>query len=266
MAKRKTAETGKAKARRAPAKRKAAGGSGVVVPAAFAGVAPGEQLARLGVTGPVIVPGPKKRKPSKKSERKAAKKGIVRRIASRLGFGGKKKAVTKGKRGGKRRGKSAASAGMVVYESRETSPGNYEAVPMVAPPSSRRAMSRKSNPGKTSKGIHVRVADHVVATHDKHRQTVRLLVVTSSAVAAVRLNKAWTKPSLGGDRGITPLNLEASTITAVGSLVLGGVLKRYKWTKSGDLMMDFGIGQIVGPTVCAVAQGKIPLLAGPPDA
>ena len=90
--------------------------------------------------------------------------------------------------------------------------------------------------------------------YDKHRAIVRGVTILSVAVGAVKLNQQYPD-------GFTPLNLEASTLGALGSGLLAFAFRRFGWRRTSSTLVDVGLGFVTGTLSSNVGSGKTPLIA-----
>ena len=90
--------------------------------------------------------------------------------------------------------------------------------------------------------------------YDAHRNVVRSVTILSVAVGAVKLNQRYPD-------GFTPLQLEASTLGAMGSALLAFAARRFGWRRTSSSFVDVGLGFVSGGLASNVGSGKIPLLA-----
>jgi hypothetical protein len=82
----------------------------------------------------------------------------------------------------------------------------------------------------------------------KHRGTVRAVVVGTSAVGGVHLNKAFPAGFLG---------LKSSTAAGISSFGASYVLNRYNFKLPASLAADAGIGFVVGSLVETETSGGL---------
>ena len=90
--------------------------------------------------------------------------------------------------------------------------------------------------------------------YDKHRAVVRSVTILSVAVGGVKLNQRYPD-------GFTPLQLEASTLGALGSALLAFAARRFGFRRTSSTLVDVGLGFVTGTLASGVGSGKVPLLA-----
>ena len=118
-----------------------------------------------------------------------------------------------------------------------------------------RAPKRKKTTAQIDRAKHKETYFGKVETaYDKHRTPVRAVTILAVAVGGVKLNQKYPD-------GFTPLQLEASTLGALGSALLAFAFRRFGWRRTSSTFVDVGLGFVTGTLASGVGSGKMPMLA-----